>query len=72
MRSHSSSSLKNCDSFDGSKTFNFKVQSQIDNAILDRFEIVSLTENQGRLPFLPLLKVPYYILIAKKQPDFRH
>lgn len=33
----------------------------------NRFEVISLTENQGRLPYLPLLKVPYYILIAQKK-----
>lgn len=34
--------------------------------LLDRFRVISLTENQGGLPYLPLLKVPYYILIAQK------
>ncbi|QDT97739.1 class I SAM-dependent methyltransferase [Gimesia aquarii] len=37
----------------------------------DRFEVISLIENQGNLPFIPLLKVPYYILIAQKNPDFK-
>lgn len=34
--------------------------------LLDRFELVSLKECQGSLPFVPLLKVPYYSLIARK------
>ncbi|WP_278466824.1 class I SAM-dependent methyltransferase [Gimesia maris] len=34
--------------------------------LLDRFELISLKESQGSLPFLPLLKVPFYALIAKK------
>lgn len=34
--------------------------------LLDRFELVSLIESQGGLPFVPLLKVPYYSLIARK------
>ena len=34
--------------------------------LLDRFEMISLNENQGSLPFVPFCKVPYYILVAQK------
>ncbi|QDT42630.1 Ubiquinone/menaquinone biosynthesis C-methyltransferase UbiE [Gimesia alba] len=34
--------------------------------LLDRFEMISLKENQGSLPYVPFCKVPYYILIAQK------
>lgn len=33
-----------------------------------RFELISLQEHQGSLPYVPFFKVPYYILIAQK-PD---
>ncbi|MEZ6047855.1 MAG: methyltransferase domain-containing protein [Planctomycetaceae bacterium] len=34
--------------------------------LLERFELVSLEEHQGKIPYIPLLKVPYYQLIVRK------
>ncbi|MCA9041283.1 MAG: class I SAM-dependent methyltransferase [Planctomycetaceae bacterium] len=34
--------------------------------LLERFELVHLEERLGKVPYLPLVKVPYYQLIARK------